>query len=64
MGEQFAIFHDWYDPARHDKAPACQTGEFFYVGAMGECAQEMERLSRLHPEWRLSIHELPSTNAA
>jgi hypothetical protein len=39
-------------------------GEFFYVGTLGECAQELERVSKLHPEWKLSMHRLWDADAA
>jgi hypothetical protein len=54
----YAIFHDWYDQASHDKRPACHTGEFIFIGTLDECAEHMKLASRSHPKWRLSIHAL------
>ena len=58
MPKQWAIFHDWHDLYRAEASPASQTGEFFYIGTATECAQEMTRITELHPEWRLSVHRL------
>jgi hypothetical protein len=57
----YAVFHDWYDPERHDKAPACHTGEFVYLGTAEECAKTMETMIARHPGWRFSVHRLPLT---
>lgn len=56
----YAIYHNWFDPARHctPGAPSGHEGEFAFIGTAAECAAEVDRLSAIHPEWRLSIHQL------